>query len=187
MKRSIMILAALALVAAACGGDGAGDTTVASAPDTTSAPAETTPETTTPTTMTETTMTETTMTETTSGESSGGAAMTLTTADSALGTILVDDAGNTLYLFVPDAQGDSTCYDDCEANWPPFAGEVSAGDGVDESLLGTTDRTDGTVQATYNGWPLYYFAADAAAGDTNGQGINEVWWVVDAEGNAIEG
>lgn len=185
MKRSMMILAALALVVAACGGDGAGDTTVATTPDTTSAPAETTPETTTPTTMTETTMTETTMTETTSGESS--AAMTLTTADSDLGTILVDDAGNTLYLFVPDAQGDSTCYDDCEANWPPFAGEVSAGEGVDDSLLGTTERTDGTVQATYNGWPLYYFAADAAPGDTNGQGINDVWWVVDAEGNAIEG
>lgn len=185
MKRSMMILAALALVVAACGGDGAGDTTVATTPDTTSAPPETTPETTTPTTMTETTMTETTMTETTSGESS--AAMTLTTADSDLGTILVDDAGNTLYLFVPDAQGDSTCYDDCEANWPPFAGEVSAGEGVDDSLLGTTERTDGTIQATYNGWPLYYFAADAAPGDTNGQGINDVWWVVDAEGNAIEG
>jgi predicted lipoprotein with Yx(FWY)xxD motif len=187
MKRSIMILAALALVIGACGGDGAGDTTVATTPDTTSAPAETTPETTTPTTATETTMTETTVTETTSGESSGGAAMTLTTADSDLGTILVDDGGKTLYLFVPDAQGASTCYDDCEANWPPFAGEVSAGEGVDESLLGTTERTDGTVQATYNGWPLYYFAADAAAGETNGQGISDVWWVVDAEGNAIEG
>ena len=117
----------------------------------------------------------------------GGAAMTLTTADTALGTILVDDAGMTLYLFVPDAQGESTCYDDCAANWPPFGGDVSAGDGVDDSLLGTTERTDGTVQATYNGWPLYYFANDAAAGDTNGQAINEVWWVVDAEGNAIEG
>ena len=185
MRRSMMILAVLALVAAACGGDGAGDTTVASIPDTTGAPAETTSETT-PTTMTETTMTETTVTETTSG-STGGTAMTLTTADSDLGTILVDDAGTTLYLFVPDAQGDSTCYDECEANWPPFAGEVSAGEGVDESLLGTTERTDGTVQATYNGWPLYYFANDAAPGDTNGQGINDVWWVVDAEGNAIEG
>ena len=186
MKRLMMTLAAAALVLAACGGDGGTDTTVATTPDT-SAPVETTPETTpttTATTMTETTATETTVTKTTGG---AAAAMTLTVAESDLGTILVDDAGTTLYLFVPDAQGDSTCYDECEDNWPPFSGEVSAGEGVDESLLGTTQRTDGTTQATYNGWPLYYFAADAAPGDTNGQGISDVWWVVDAEGNAIEG
>ncbi len=115
---------------------------------------------------------------------SASAAIALT--DSDLGPILTDGDGNTLYLFVPDAQGESTCYDGCEAAWPPLVGEVSAGDGVDPALIGSTERTDGTRQATYNDWPLYYFASDAAAGDTNGQGINEVWYVVDADGNAVE-
>jgi predicted lipoprotein with Yx(FWY)xxD motif len=91
-----------------------------------------------------------------------------------------------LYLFVPDNQGDSTCYDACAGNWPPLTGDVTAGAGVDASLLGTTTRTDGTVQATYNGWPLYYFAADTRPGDTNGQGINEIWYVISPEGSAVQ-
>ena len=107
-------------------------------------------------------------------------------ASTDLGDILTDSDGNTLYLFVPDAQGESVCYDQCEAAWPPLVGEAAAGGGVDGSLLGTTERTDGSVQVTYNGWPLYYFANDAAPGDTNGQGINDVWWVADAEGNAVK-
>lgn len=107
-------------------------------------------------------------------------------ADSALGEILVDGSGRTLYLFVPDNQGDSTCYDECEQNWPPLTGEPEAGEGIDAALLGTTTRTDGTVQATFNGWPLYYFGGDAAAGDTNGQGLNDVWYVVSSAGDAVE-
>ena len=106
-------------------------------------------------------------------------------ADSPLGAIVADDAGNTLYLFDPDAQGTSVCYDQCADAWPPLLGEVGAGDGVESALLGTTSRDDGTTQATYNGWPLYYFAADQAAGDTNGQGRNDVWWVISASGDAI--
>ena len=110
---------------------------------------------------------------------------TVTVASSELGEILVDADGNTLYLFVPDAQGESVCYDQCEEAWPPLSGDVSAGDGVDGSLLGTTERTDGSMQATYNDWPLYYFAADNAPGDINGQGVNDVWYVLDAAGNGI--
>lgn len=106
--------------------------------------------------------------------------------DSELGGILADADGNTLYLFVPDGQGASVCNDDCADAWPPLLGDVSAGDGVDESLLGTATRDDGEEQATYNGWPLYYFAADAAAGDTNGQGVNDVWWVISASGDAVQ-
>lgn len=181
MKRTLTTLVVIALAVVACG-DGGGGTTTAAA-DTTVAPA-TTPTTAAATTVpTETTAGETTMTETTAASM----AMTLTVAESDLGSILVDDGGNTVYLFVPDEQsGTSSCYDECEANWPPVTGDISAGDGVDAALLGTTERTDGTVQATYNDWPLYYFANDAAPGDTNGQGINEVWWVMDAEGSAIE-
>ena len=108
-------------------------------------------------------------------------------ANGPLGDFLADADGNTLYSFVPDAQGDSTCYDDCEAAWPVFAEQSAVGDGLDASLRGTTTRTDGSTQATENGWPLYYFAADTAAGDTNGQGAKDVWFVVDAAGNAISG
>ena len=65
------------------------------------------------------------------------------------------------------------------------AGGGNFEDGVDEALLGTASRTDGSSQVTYNGWPLYYFAADSAPGDINGQGVNDVWWVVDPSGDAI--
>lgn len=115
----------------------------------------------------------------------GEAGLEIATGVTDLGTILADSDGNTVYLFLPDAQGDSTCVDQCAANWPAVPGDASAGSGADGSLLGTTTRPDGSEQATYNDWPLYYFANDAAPGDTNGQGANEVWFVVDAAGNAL--
>jgi len=114
------------------------------------------------------------------------ASVEIVVAETDLGSILTDSDGNTLYLFDPDAQGESVCYDQCEEAWPPLVATATAGDGVDESLLGTAPRTDGSEQVTYNGWPLYYFAADSAPGDTNGQGVNDVWWVVDAAGDAIK-
>ncbi|MDH3294893.1 MAG: hypothetical protein OER95_11300 [Acidimicrobiia bacterium] len=118
-----------------------------------------------------------------SANSNDSADLQLSSTD--LGDILVDSEGNTLYLFTPDSQGESTCYDQCEANWPVVTEMSTVGDGLDAGLLGTTERTDGVVQATYNDWPLYYFAADAAPGDTAGQGVNDVWWVMDAAGNAV--
>jgi len=102
-----------------------------------------------------------------------------------LGEYLVDAEGATLYLFVPDAGAESTCYDDCAELWPPLEGAVSAGDGLDESLVGTTERTDGTTQATYNGHPLYLYTPDGGPGPTTGQGVGDVWWVVDAAGDPI--
>ena len=97
----------------------------------------------------------------------------------------------TVYLFVPDDQGDPTCVDACAQSWPPVfiadGGEVTGGDGVDDSLLGTVDHPDAGTQATYNGWPLYLFSGDSQPGDVNGQGLNEVWFVVGADGNLIEG
>ena len=109
------------------------------------------------------------------------------TTEGDLGTFLVDGEGMTLYVFMPDAQGPSTCEDDCLAAWPALAGPATAGEGADESLLGTAARPDdGSEQVTYNGWPLYYFAQDAAPGDVNGQGLNDVWYVVDPTGNAID-
>lgn len=105
--------------------------------------------------------------------------------------MLVDGAGMTLYMFVPDQQenGTPTCYADCEKMWPPFeaaeSGVFLPGDGVDESLFGTVEREDGTQQVTYNELPLYLFSGDEAAGDVNGQGLGEVWWVMDAGGEPI--
>ena len=110
-------------------------------------------------------------------------------ATNALGDIIVDGAGVTLYAFTPDTAGVSTCYDDCAAQWPPLLAEGStaptAGDGLDAAKLTTVDRTDGTKQLKYGDWPLYYFAGDSAAGDTNGQGLGEKWFVVDATGALI--
>lgn len=113
----------------------------------------------------------------------GGAEITVETSD--LGDILVDGEGMTLYVFDNDTDENSTCYDDCEANWPPLTGDVTAGDGVDDSLLGTSEREDGSTQVTYAGRPLYHFAADQAPGDTNGQAVGDIWWVVGADGEAI--
>ena len=103
---------------------------------------------------------------------------------SSLGDILTDQDGNTLYLFTPDEQGPSVCNGGCAEAWPPLLDAI-AGDGIDASLLGSATRDDGGDQVTYNGWPLYYFASDSAPGDTNGQGANDVWYVLDAAGNGI--
>jgi predicted lipoprotein with Yx(FWY)xxD motif len=103
-----------------------------------------------------------------------------------LGDILVDADGMTLYMFDPDDQGPSVCYDECAENWPPLLthGDPVA-DGVDEALLGTTERDDGTLQVTYDDWPLYYWVADNAPGDVNGQGVQDVWWVLTADGTPV--
>lgn len=113
----------------------------------------------------------------------GSTAIELASTD--LGEFIVDGDGNSLYLFAPDAAGDSTCYDDCEVAWPILGEVTDVGEGIDSALLATTERTNGDVQATYNGWPLYYFANDAAPGDVNGQGVGDVWYVIDAAGEAI--
>jgi len=92
----------------------------------------------------------------------------------------------TLYLFESDTGDTSTCTGDCAATWPPLIAEApTAGEGVDEALLGTTIRDDGEVQVTYDGHPLYGFASDRSPGDTEGQGVGDVWFVVDASGKAV--
>lgn len=120
-----------------------------------------------------------------SGETAMGPAPVVTTADSDLGTILVDGEGMTLYLFTQDSPNTSVCFDDCLAAWPILEGEPTADGEADDSLLGSFEREDGTIQATYNEWPLYYFAQDQAPGDTTGQAVNDVWWVLNTDGDAI--
>lgn len=119
------------------------------------------------------------------GDTEDGAGPVVATANSNFGSILVDGEGMTLYLFTQDSPDTSACTGDCLAAWPVLEGEPSAGDGVNAELLGSFEREDGTVQATYDGWPLYYFAQDQAPGDVTGQAVNEVWWVIDPDGAAI--
>lgn len=106
-------------------------------------------------------------------------------ADSALGDILTDADGMTLYLFTNDTEGVSNCTADCLANWPPLtvasADEALAGDGV-TGELGTIERDDGTLQVTIEGLPLYYYAADAEAGDISGHQVGGVWFAVAPDG-----
>lgn len=112
--------------------------------------------------------------------------LTLAMADSGLGSILVDGKGMTLYLFTKDTPNTSNCSGQCLAAWPPLLGKPTAGKGVDDSKLGSFTRPDGSVQASYNGWPLYYWQADAKPGDTSGQNVNSVWFVLDRDGDAIK-
>jgi predicted lipoprotein with Yx(FWY)xxD motif len=115
---------------------------------------------------------------------------TIAVATSKLGQIVVDGKGMTVYLFVVDTGTTSTCYTSCAAIWPPVltTGAPQVGTGATASLLGTTTRTDGKIEVTYAGHPLYYFVQDKAAGDTTGQGINGfggLWWVLSPAGAAI--
>ncbi|MFF2410444.1 hypothetical protein [Streptomyces sp. NPDC058092] len=117
---------------------------------------------------------------------------TVASASGPLGTILVDGTGRTLYLWVADTTSKSNCSGECAREWPPLtvSGEPVAGKGVKAGLLGTTKRGDGSREVTYNGHPLYYFAGDRKAGDTNGQGVNDSgakWYVLDTSGNKVMG
>lgn len=180
VRRFLAWLIVFAMVATACSsGDEAGDTTTAPGDITTSTTAATT------TTNAPTTTTTSAPETTEAPQTTVAPSEEILLASTDLGDIITDGSGATLYLFLPDEQGESVCYDQCEAAWPPLVATTTAGDGLDPSLLGTVERTDGSAQVTYNGWPLYYFANDLEPGETNGQGVNEVWYVVDANGEPI--
>ena len=119
----------------------------------------------------------------------GAQAGTVSVASTGLGNVLVDAQGRTLYLFQKDSGTTSACTGACATNWPPLRSSTpTAGSGATASLLGTTARTDGDPQVTYNGHPLYTFVADAKAGDTTGQGVNAfgaLWYVVSPAGQQI--
>ncbi len=125
---------------------------------------------------------------TTEPVATGATAATVATASTSLGTILVDGDGMTVYLFTDDTQGSgaSTCSGSCLTAWPAVKAPESAGSGVDAAKLGSITRDDGTMQASYNGWPLYYFFEDTAPGQTTGQGVDGVWWVLNPQGEAIK-
>lgn len=131
-----------------------------------------------------------TATETTTETgSTTGESMVMLHEDATYGNILVDAKGMTLYVFDNDTPGTSNCSGNCLTNWPPFTvadeqTSVIADEGI-TATFGVITRDDGTYQVTINDMPLYYYAKDAAAGDTTGQAVGDVWWVVGADGNKI--
>jgi predicted lipoprotein with Yx(FWY)xxD motif len=124
---------------------------------------------------------------TTTGQPSSSA--TIGTSSASLGTVLVV-GGRTVYLFQRDTGPHSTCGGACLARWPAVttAAAPKASGGAAASMLGTTKRAEGTMQVTYAGHPLYYFAGDSSAGQTSGQGLDAFgakWYVVAPSGTAI--
>ena len=127
---------------------------------------------------------------TTSAPASAPAAAgaSLMMANSSLGSIVVDGSGKVVYQFDADTKGSgkSSCTGSCLTSWPP----VHAGAGTPKltgvtGAVATITGTDGQPQLTLNGWPLYYFAGDAAAGDTKGQGVGGKWWVLTPAGEPV--
>jgi predicted lipoprotein with Yx(FWY)xxD motif len=99
-------------------------------------------------------------------------------ASTSLGNVLTGADGKTLYFFAPDVTGTSSCTGNCIATWPVFYKETpSLGTGLKASDFATITRSDGSKQSTFKGWPLYYYANDAKAGDVNGENVGNVWMV----------
>lgn len=116
------------------------------------------------------------------------AELALGTAESSLGTIVVNADGMSVYVFDKDTpnSGASTCEGECLDNWPAVM--VEEGSLEVDGVTGTVDtitRTDGSLQVTLNGWPLYLYAGDMAAGDVTGQAVGGVWWVISPNGEKI--
>ena len=127
----------------------------------------------------------------TSNTSNSSGTASVSTKTSSLGTFLVDGNGRALYLWDADHGSMSTCSGACAQAWPPVTttGTPKASGAVKASLLGTTKRADGSSEVTYAGHPLYTFAGDTQAGQTNGQGSNGFgapWWVVTPAGKALQ-
>lgn len=111
--------------------------------------------------------------------------------DAKYGSVVVGTGGMSLYVFKKDkGDGTSACYGNCAGSWPPLtvasASDVIPGSGVSGGLA-TITRTDGTLQVTLGGAPLYYFSGDTAAGDIKGQGLNDVWYLAAPSGAAADG
>ena len=111
---------------------------------------------------------------------------------SGLGKVLVDSQGRTVYLFEKDTGPTSMCSGACAAEWPPVttSGKPTAGDDLTASMLGTTKRSDGTTQVTYNDHPLYRFSGDSSPGDANGQNLDFFggkWYVLSPAGDKVQG
>ncbi|WP_405067121.1 hypothetical protein OG558_36605 [Kribbella sp. NBC_01510] len=124
-----------------------------------------------------------------SAPATSGAAKVSTATVGNFGKVVVDGAGRTLYVYDVDTANPSksNCNGACATAWPPLLAGTGTPQvsGVSASLVGTVTRSDGTKQITLAGWPLYYYANDAKAGDATGQAVGGTWWVVGANGQKI--
>jgi predicted lipoprotein with Yx(FWY)xxD motif len=127
----------------------------------------------------------------TSDARTGAAGTTLTVRSTRFGPILFDGRSRALYAFTRDRRGGSSqCYGACAAAWPVYfaTGRLRAGNGVRQSLIGTTRRRDGRLQVTYNGRPLYFYVGDRAAGKVSCQNVAEfggTWLVMSPDGRLV--
>ena len=125
---------------------------------------------------------------TTSGDQASAATLTLASTDGSMGSYLTGANGMTLYVLTTDTADTSSCSGSCATNWPPLtvtAGTTVSGPSAAMAGFATIARADGSTQVTYNHMPLYYFAGDSAAGDTNGQGKNNTWYVAPVSGTLV--
>ena len=123
-------------------------------------------------------------------KTASGQAATVGISNTGIGQILVNSQGRTLYLFKADQGTKSACTGTCAGAWPPLLvkGKPTLGNGINASLVGTATRPEGTTQVTYNGHPLYLFAQDQKAGETNGQGVSAfgaAWFALNSAGNQV--
>jgi predicted lipoprotein with Yx(FWY)xxD motif len=123
-------------------------------------------------------------------KSPSGTALVNSASTASLGDIVVGPTGKTLYLFKKDTGPQSNCAGACASEWPPLttSGQITSSGGVPVSALKTVRRSDGTMQVTFNGHPLYYFAGDSAPGQANGQGLDDFgasWWALSPSGKEI--
>ena len=107
-----------------------------------------------------------------------------------LGTILADEEDRTVYLFLDDPPGRSTCYGACASVWPPVttAGRPKP-EGLATSKLTSIHRSDGSTQVAYAGHPLYYYQADTSSDDAYGEGISQFgaeWYALSPAGRQVE-
>ena len=124
--------------------------------------------------------------------SSASRPATVSTARTGLGRIIVNGQGRTLYLFEKDRRGHSACSGSCATYWPPLLthGKPVATNGARRALLGTIRRSDGSMQVTYAGHPVYRFLLDSKRGQTKGEGLNDFgggWDALTPAGKKIEG
>jgi predicted lipoprotein with Yx(FWY)xxD motif len=135
--------------------------------------------------------TSATSTQATTTTAPSSAAVVSVTSVPKLGRVLVDSKGFTLYDFHKDKGGQSACYGQCASVWPPLTtgSAPQPSNGAAASKLGTTKRSDGTLQVTYAGHPLYTYTADAKPGDANGNDIDSFggeWYALQPNGEEPE-
>ena len=163
-RLTLASMAAVALIAAACSSTGATPSPTAAPPSAAPSVAASAP------------ASAAASPSASSSEAAGGS-YPLAVATVAAGKTLTGEDGKTLYIFKADTKdsGKSVCNGDCATNWPPYTldtGETLAKDAAVTGTVTMITRDDGTKQVAYNGWPLYYFKGDKAAGDSNGQNID---------------